>query len=89
MSYSFSVRGASKEEAWDLARSALEKIIISQPVHTRDKLVALTHVTSLCALIVDPDAFQDVIISMNGSVSWNDKALTGVSSSANVYLTPK
>jgi len=69
MSYSFQVRGASIVVALAAAAAAFDEVVASQPTHAADKAPALAAAEALAALI-HPDDTKDVVIAMNGYLSW-------------------
>jgi len=69
MSYSFQVRGASIAAALALAATAFEEVVASQPNHAADKAPALATAEALAG-ILHPDESKDVVINMNGYLSW-------------------
>lgn len=71
MSYSFSVQAATKAEARAAAEAKFDaEVIKPQPIHERDKAAVLANVDSALALLAD-DPNYDVVVSINGYVSWN------------------
>lgn len=80
MSYSFSVMGATKDEAKTLIEAEFDKIIASQPVHAADKAAALAAAGAFIDLLTDPPEGKVVRVSMHGSLGWNEpdpKSFTG------------
>jgi len=78
MSYSFSVRGATKAQAIANVVEKFAEIVQAQPVHAEDQQQALGCATVFIDLLQEDDT-QDVAVSMNGSI-W--KAETGIRSTA-------
>ena len=70
MSYSFSVRGATVALALAAASDAFAKVVESQPVHAADMEPSLG-AASVFAELLKPDESKDVVISMNGYLSWH------------------
>lgn len=86
MSYSFSVRGASKAEALEKVIAEFDKVVASQPIHTKDRAQATEVAKNFVAVLSDPTERQGVSISVSGSLSWNvDNVIT--SAGVNVYTS--
>lgn len=71
MSYSLSVRGATKLLALAALAAAFdEKVVTPQPVHAKDRDAVLANAKNAADLVVDsPD--KDISISINGYLSWS------------------
>ena len=69
MSYSFSVRAASKAEAKTKAAAEFAKVLESQPSHVVDLAHAATAADAFIDVLPDDDG-RDVILSCSGSVGW-------------------
>jgi hypothetical protein len=67
VSYSFSVKAATKAEAIDLANKEFDSVLNSQPVHAADMPAAREAVAAFTNLLIDDDTC-DVGLSVNGSV---------------------
>jgi hypothetical protein len=88
MSYSFSVRGATKAQAKEKVAAELAKVVAGQPIHARDQAQAQAAADAFVDLLADDDA-KDVVVSVNGSVSWSSDVtapLTAASVGAGAYL---
>lgn len=85
MSYSFSVRAASKLLAKQLVAAEIDKVVASQPVHSTDKSQALAAADIFIDLLPD-DESQDVTVFMSGYLSgrWDKADLVSLS---NVSVT--
>lgn len=71
MSYSFSVKAATKAEAKEaVAKYFDEPVIAHQPVHTRDRAAVLANASAVIDLLADDEA-KDVQVSCNGYISGN------------------
>ena len=81
MSYSFSVKAATVDEAKTKVREELAKVIQSQPVHKADVDQATDAAMSFLALLRGPKEAEEVYVSMNGSV-WAQDAGTGLNSAS-------
>ena len=82
MSYSFSVRAASKTAASAKVAEKLAEVVMNQSMHSKDQGAAQAAADAFIALVRD-DADQDIVVSLSGSVSWNDASEL---SSANVCV---
>ncbi len=76
MSYSFSVRAASKAEAKDKVDAELAKVVESQAIHVRDRAQAQAVAEAFIDLL-DDDETRDIDVNMHGSVSWRDTLVAG------------
>ena len=88
MSYSFSVRAASKAEASKKVSDELVKVLQSQPVHTEDNKQASDAAEAFIALMAD-DNTKDIAVSMNGSIWKSDAGIQQASVSVSVNLVAK
>lgn len=91
MSYSFSVKGATKQEVKDLAFTELTRICEQQPEHAADATGAFAAVTAYVeALTNDQSEHDDITVNVNGSVGWrSDKEIISAGISIAVHYTPK
>ena len=82
MSFSFSIRAASKAIAKADVTLNMAKIAHAQSCHKRDELQVVGAVHTAIDLL-DDDAARDVVVSANGSLSgiWDGMDLTGVTGS--------
>lgn len=69
MSYSFSAKGASKTDAILDAEEKFAKVVTDMPVHGKDQSEVLSHMRNLVRLADDPNADEEVHISMSGYMS--------------------
>lgn len=67
MSYSFSVKGATKADAVTAANVEFDKVLVAQPVHSLDMEAAKTATAAFTNLLADDDKCHTVL-SVNGSV---------------------
>lgn len=88
MSYSFSIRAATKTEAKDRVASELNAIAAVQPMHAADVDSAKFAATDFIDVIRD-DAAQDVIVSVSGSVWAGAQGIDQVSYCVSAALSPK
>lgn len=80
MSYSFSIRVATKTEAKQALAARFDADVVAhQLVHKRDRDQALAAAGAFIDLLDDDDT-KDVVVSMHGSLSWADgERITGAS----------
>lgn len=71
MSYSFSVRGATKAEVIGKVSVELDKVVTSQPIHSADRAQAQAAAEAFVAIIPADAGDKDFYVSVNGSVGWN------------------
>ena len=88
MSYSFSVRAATKAEAVQKVAEELAKVVIAQPVHEKDQANTQTAAESFIGLLRDDDS-QDIAVSVSGSCWGNEGGLNSAGISIGVSLTAK
>lgn len=69
MSYSFSVRAATKAEAVTAAEQEFDKVVEGQPIHAKDRNAAMTAVQNVVEVLQD-DPSRAVNVSVSGYVSW-------------------
>lgn len=67
MSYSFSVRAASKAELHRLVEAELDNVVVSQPIHAVDRARAKEAISAFINLLRDDDS-MDVLVNVHGSV---------------------
>lgn len=89
MSYSFSVKGASKAEVEILVRDQLVGVVTGQPVHKADCDQAQAAVESFLRILPDDDT-KDYGASVSGWLSWDLKdgkeSFTGANVNVSVGL---
>lgn len=88
MSYSFSIRAATKAEASDKVATELSNVVNSQPVHAADREQAEAAVNSILGLLRD-DGDQDISLTVSGSCWSVDSGLNSVGLNINASLAPK
>ena len=69
MSYSFSVRGATKAEVLVKVRDELVKVVAAQANH-KDDCDQAHEVAELFVNLLADDPDRDVVVSVNGSLGW-------------------
>jgi hypothetical protein len=77
MSYSFNVRAATKAEAKLKVAAELDKVVQQQPVHTTDRDQAMTVATAFVDMLADAGENQDIVVSVNGWLSWSGETPVG------------
>jgi hypothetical protein len=70
MSYSFSIRAATKAEAKEKISVQMATVVQQQPIHAVDAEQAKAAASAFID-VVAVDESRDVVVSMNGSVSWS------------------
>jgi hypothetical protein len=92
MSYSFGVRAANKAEALAAVAAKFDEIIAQQPPHAADRAAVLANAGAVLDLLA-PDDTKDVVVSLNGYVSWANPddvtQLTAAAVSASAGYTPR
>lgn len=86
MSYSFSVKAASKDLAGIYVRDELVKVVTSQPVHKKDCDQAQGAAEAMIGVLAD-DETKDVCVSVSGYLSWSSLDSTESIQTANVSVT--
>ena len=69
MSYSFTVRAATKSDALKAAAAQFDQVCSSQPIHERDRAQALQTVAAMAELVTIPEG-KDLSLSVSGWASW-------------------
>lgn len=75
MSYSFTVRAATKAAAKEAVAAAFEEMVSVQPIHARDKDAALANAGAVIDLLTDDDP-REIAVAVNGYLGWRDILLT-------------
>jgi hypothetical protein len=96
MSYSFSIRAASKADALTKVQEQFKEVVRQQPVHVQDFEGALDAVDAYLGMLMTDDT-RDVAVSVHGSVSYQweagvneaQVALSSVSLGISAYLVAK
>lgn len=94
MSYSFSVKAATKVEAAEQAKAKMAEVVASQPIHSRDQDQAADAADKVMGVIADPTEGQAVNLYISGSLGWrgdqdNPEAITSASLSVSASITDK
>jgi hypothetical protein len=85
MSYSFSVRAATRPEIGEKVCTELDSVVAAQAIHAADRGPALNAAFAFIDLLPIPTDQQDYYVSVSGSVGWiegNVITSAGVSVSA-------
>ena len=69
MSYSFSVRGATRADVAAKIAEKLEEVVTSQPVHSVDRAQAQAAAEAFVGVVPEVDG-MDIYVSVSGSVGW-------------------
>lgn len=85
MSYSFTVRGANKDEVIRAADAELINVVDSQPTHKHDKAAAKAAVIAYVELLTVPDG-KEIEVRVSGSLGWPNETPDQFSS-ANVSVS--
>lgn len=90
MSYSFSIRADTKDEATRQIREQFDAIVEQQPGHVKDREAAVVAAQILVRLLNDPDEHEEIYVNMHGSLGWkhhdNPNEFTSANVSINVML---
>lgn len=90
MSYSFTVKAASKAEAKEKVDEAFSGIVAGQTVHKVDRDAAVAAAGAFIDLLADPKENEEIQVMMNGSLSWRaENDYTGASVTVNAYTRIK
>ena len=77
MSYSFSVRGASRIALIENVGAKLDEVVAGQPMHKHDRDQALASTKAFVEILPEPKAGQELMVSVHGSVGWMDHGAEG------------
>ena len=86
MSYSFSVRAATKAEVLTKVNAELDKVVAAQPVHAGDRQQAYAATEAFLEIIPESDD-MDLSVSVHGSLGWTEDGADKVFSSASVGVS--
>lgn len=95
MSYSFTVRGATKAEAIKKIGAELRKVVTTQPFHAADRAQARAAAKAFIGVLPDAADGQEFCVSVSGSVGWvgtlgeADNMLTSAGISVSAVLVTK
>jgi hypothetical protein len=85
MSFSFTVRAASKDEAKNKIAEKMDEVVIAQPAHELDR-PAVSNVASAYIDMLDDDPARDIVVSVSGSLAWSGDVTGGVFHGASVSV---
>lgn len=88
MSYSFSAKGATKEDVLKSVATQLDAVVEAQPIHKVDREQAYNAVEWFLALVPEA-ADKDFSVSVNGSIGSLDDVITGAGVGVSVSLIAK
>jgi hypothetical protein len=71
MSYSFSVKAATKDEAKKKVADQMQAVVDNQPVHASDHDAVLVSAKAFIDILGDPNEGDEVHVSVNGYLSWH------------------
>lgn len=74
MSYSFSIITDNKDDATKQIREKFDEVVVSQPTHVADREAAVVAGQTLVRLLEDPKESEEIVIQMNGYLSWRYNA---------------
>lgn len=74
MSYSFSIKASTKNEACTLVAAEWDKVVAGQPTHAADRQAAQDVAKAIIGVLREPAADESICVSMNGSLSWRGEA---------------
>ena len=69
MSFSFTVTGKDKTEAYDKACAEMDAVVLAQPPHRKDGWLVIQTVRAYLDLLPD-DPQEHISVSAHGSVGW-------------------
>jgi len=71
MSYSFHVRGATREDVLAALSAKFEETVREQPVHEKDRDAAEANAKAIIALMPEPSEGTDLVVNCNGYVTFD------------------
>jgi hypothetical protein len=72
MSYSFGVRGATRDEVMTKVIAEFDKVVGYQPIHAADREQATAAALAFLLIVPDATEHQDFVLSLSGWASWNE-----------------
>ena len=88
MSYSFNVKGDTKEHAIYQVRARMRDIAVQQPVHDKDQLHVVATVKTFIDMLQDDDA-RDVFVAVNGLIGTAEGGVQQIAVSISTYLVQR
>jgi hypothetical protein len=73
MSYSFTVSGATKEEAASQVDEKMAAVVEGQPEHKADKEMAVATAKAMIDILSDLGPGERISVTVSGHVSWREK----------------
>jgi len=89
MSYSFGVKAATKTDAILAAEAKFKEMLVNQPIHSKDEAAAFVNLREHVALAKEPDADEEVVIGMNGSIWVENDQIKSCDSGCTVSVARK
>jgi hypothetical protein len=90
MSYSFSVKAATKAEAKQKVAEQFDVVVNGQPIHAADRDAAQAAANAFIDILGEPTEAEQVSVSVNGYVSWRgENNFVGANVSVGASLASK
>lgn len=90
MSYSFSVRAATKAEAKKKIAEEWDNVVSQQPIHAADRDSAQAFAEASVDNLNDPEGTQEIRVIANGSVRYlTDRSIIGIDGTVMTSLVSK
>lgn len=95
MSYSFSVKAATKADAKAQVAAELDKVVAAQPTHKVDRDAVGVVTDAFIDAVAEPSESEEITVMVSGSVSWRGVAgqdnneFTGAEVTTRVYVRAK
>lgn len=83
MSYSFTVRAATKSDVIEKVTKEFDRITSVMSIHAKDRVQAVATAEAFLALLPPDPGDQEFIVSMSGSLGWREGDIV---TSANVSV---
>lgn len=74
MSYSFSIKASTKDEAGSKLEAELANVVNGQPVHAADRQAVQDAAYAFINMTREPTDSEDIHVYVSGSLSWNYNA---------------
>lgn len=90
MSYSFTVKADTKDEAGVKVEAEFGKVVASQPIHDRDRQAAQDAAETFIDILKEPSENECVQVHVSGVLSWADvNTFTGANVNVSASIVPK
>lgn len=90
MSYSFTVKAATKAEAKQAVADRFDEVVLGQSVHKVDRDAALAAAGAFVDMLAEPKENDEYQVMINGSLSWSsENVYTGANVNIQAYLRSK